>query len=123
MSADNNFWMPFFIGDYIADTLHLTTEQHGAYCLLIMAYWRNKGPLSENSERLASTCKLSGETWEKTMPVIKEFFDTTTCPGKWAHKRIDFELAAAVKRREVARAKGKKGSDARYGKSGDDKDF
>jgi uncharacterized protein YdaU (DUF1376 family) len=33
-------WMPLYVGDYIADTAHLSCAESGAYLHLIMHYWR-----------------------------------------------------------------------------------
>ena len=32
--------MPFLVDAYIADTTHLSLEEHGAYLLLLFAMWR-----------------------------------------------------------------------------------
>ena len=41
-------YMQLYVADYLADTMHLTTEEHGAYLLLIMNYWQTGKPIKEN---------------------------------------------------------------------------
>ena len=85
------YWMPFDIGSYLADTMHLSTRQHGAYLLLIMTYWANGGlPSDFNSWQYI--CKLSPHEWLHDKEKLREFFDSSL-----RHKRIDQELAKAEK--------------------------
>jgi uncharacterized protein YdaU (DUF1376 family) len=67
-------WMPFYVGDYLAATTRLTTEQHGAYVLLLLDYWRN-GPPPHDDLVLAQIVRLSLAAWRKMKPAIMPFFE------------------------------------------------
>lgn len=98
--------MPLYIGDYLADTAHLTRDQHGGYLLLIFAYWRNGGPLPDDDARLARICKASAKQWRELREVLSEFFQIEN--GIWRHKRIEEEIQSscnAYARRAAAAAK------------------
>jgi uncharacterized protein YdaU (DUF1376 family) len=84
-------WMPLYVGDYLRDTMHLTTEQHGAYLLLIMACWVGGGVLPGQDAQLAVIARISPEKWRKMRPVIAAFFQADA--GGWSHNRISKELA------------------------------
>ena len=99
-------WMPLYIGDYLQDTTRLSTEQHGAYLLLIMDYWTN-GPLPDDDAALAQVTRLQPAAWKKTRPVIARFFSIED--GEWRHKRIDEELESARQFIAKQKANGAKG--------------
>jgi len=106
-----DIWMPVYIGDYMADTMHLTTEQHGAYLLLLMAYWMHGGPLPER--QIPDICKMNGPDKDFNMEVLSGFFSINK--GVWTHKRVEIELRKARERCLSASKKGKKGAVVRWG--------
>ena len=85
----NRPWMPLYVADYLADTGHLSTVEHGAYMLLIMHYWQNGG-LPNDDRRLARICRLTEPEWAECREIIVDMFD-----DGWRHKRIDAEAAKA----------------------------
>lgn len=97
-------WMPLHIGEYLADTMHLDNAQNGSYLLLIMAYWRNGGPLNDFDAALGAVAKCSPLQWKKMREVLAPFFRIEG--GKWHHKRIDHELAHAAKKQARSSAGG-----------------
>lgn len=109
-----NVWMPLFIGAYLADTQRLSTEQHGAYLLLIMDYWMNGAP-PDDDEELAQITKLSLAVWRKTKAKIMKFF--TLSEGRWQHKRIEKELKAAKQNKSKAVEKARAAAAARWAKN------
>ena len=105
-------WMPLWIGAYLADTMKLTTVQHGAYFLLLMAYWRERSPLKDDDGELRSITKTERAEWKRMRPVLAEFFKVAD--GVWWHKRVEQEMAEADKRSAAAKLKAQKGADARW---------
>ena len=83
-------YMQLYTSDYLADTAHLTTEEHGAYLLLLMNYWQRGKPLDNTDGRLAHVARLSAERWKAVEPILAEFFmiEGTT----WVQARIERDL-------------------------------
>jgi uncharacterized protein YdaU (DUF1376 family) len=96
-------WMPFYVGDYLGDTEHLSTLQHGAYCLLLFTYWK-RGGLPNDERQLASIAKLSLKAWRRQRPILQAFFH-----DGWKHKRVDAELTRHERIRVLRVAAGARG--------------
>ena len=88
-SKKTDIWMPLYIADYLSSTNRLTTEQHGAYLLLIMDYWKN-GRLPDDDSVLSSVTRLSIDRWIVLRGVLEGFFKVSH--GEWIHERIEKEL-------------------------------
>ncbi len=113
MTVKTEIWMPLYIGDYLADTAYLTTEQHGAYLLLIMAYWRN-GPPPDNDTILESLTKMAPDAWSIARAVLGRYF--VIQDGVWRHSRIEREIEKAQKNRAAAHEKASRAADSRWAK-------
>jgi uncharacterized protein YdaU (DUF1376 family) len=105
--AETGVWMPMYWGDYLADTMHLSTFQHGCYLLLIAAYWRRGGPLPDDMEYLSRVCRTSCDKLARYGNPILAMF--TRKDGLLIHKRIENEILRSSKRLASARASGKAG--------------
>ena len=83
-------YMQLYIADYLADTMHLSAEEHGAYLLLMFNYWQTGKPIPKN--RLAKIARLTNERWADVEPSLQEFF----CDNgeEWVHLRIAEDLAS-----------------------------
>lgn len=96
-------WMPLYVRDYLADTGHLSTVQHGAYCLLIMTYWV-QGGLPDDDEQLAQITGLPVPIWLLHRAVLQRFFHRG-----WKHHRLDAEIARTMDKIAKRTAAGSKG--------------
>lgn len=83
-------YIQLYVADYLADTAHLTTEENGAYLLLIFNYWQRGKALNNANDRLATICRLGKEAWERIKPALIEFFDIDG--DTWTHPRLEKDL-------------------------------
>jgi len=109
--AKIDIWMPLYVADYLADTSRLTTEQHGAYLLLLIDYWRN-GPLPDDDAVLAQITRMSPDAWSNARSTLQAFFKHES--GRWVHGRVEAELAKAKRNGEINSTRAKAAARARW---------
>lgn len=93
-------YMQLYVADYLADTAHLSTVEHGAYLLLIFNYWQRGESFKAKDEqslnkRLTSVTRTSNEEWQQIKNVLSEFFVVTET--EWSHERIERDLLNAAR--------------------------
>ncbi|MGV6394532.1 DUF1376 domain-containing protein [Pseudomonas caspiana] len=102
-------YIQLYVADYLADTMHLTTEEHGAYLLLIFNYWQTGKPIPKS--RLARIARLPNERWISVEVSLNEFFNDNG--NEWEHKRIEQDLDAVHSTQSQRSAAGKASAEAR----------
>jgi len=105
--------MPVFIGDYLADTMHLSTEQHGAYLLLLFHLWR-RGSLHDDDGTLAQITGLTSTAWSQARPVLADFFQIHD--GLWRHGRVERERIRVAAKQQSNSKQAKLAAARRWGK-------
>ena len=100
-------WMPFYVGDYLADTMHLSAAQHGAYLLLLMALWRGNGSIPDCDAMLAAITKSMPQEWKKLRPVLEKL--CVVAEGVWSQKRLTRELEKSQTKYATRVANGRNG--------------
>lgn len=102
-------YIQLYIADYLADTMHLQAEEHGAYLLLIFNYWQTAKPIPKS--RLQLIARVSSERWTDVERTLNEFFNDTGT--HWQHDRIDADLAKVESKQDQAVKAGKASAAAR----------
>ena len=91
---------------YIADTTHLTNEEHGVYLRLLMSAWRSgRASLPNDEKRLRLMVGMSVEEWDSVRDAILAFF--TVEDGRLVQKRLRKEWDTSVARKESGRKGGR----------------
>lgn len=77
---------------HLADTMHLSAEEHGAYLRLLFSYWRS-GPPKDDDHVLGRIVGMSGDQWADVRPLVEPYFEVLH--DQWMHWRTDDELQSA----------------------------
>ncbi|QND55929.1 YdaU family protein [Mesorhizobium huakuii] len=103
-------FMQLYVSDFVGDTLQLSTEQIGAYMLMLMAMWNAGGRLPDDDAKLARITRLSQKRWRAISADLLTFFEREA--GEIGHKRLTKELHKAQVKSEARAAAGARGGAA-----------
>jgi uncharacterized protein YdaU (DUF1376 family) len=99
--------IPLFADAYLADTMHLTTEEHGAYLLMLMAAWRyDDCSLPNDDKKLARIVGLSTRRWTQIRETILDFW--TLDQGRIWNARLRKERGYVLQKSESNRENARK---------------
>ena len=104
-------FMQLYVADYLGDTRHLTTEQHGAYLLLLMTMWRSDGRLPNDPKKLARIAGCTPSRWAKIADDVMAFFEADG--DDLTNARLTFELEKAREKSIKRAVSGTKGGRAK----------
>ena len=97
-------YLPLWTDAFLADTMHLNTEETGAYLLLLMHAWRHPDcTLPDDDTMLARYARVSTRRWPAVKPSITPFW-TKGDDGRLSQKRLTLERNRVVGRLKQARA-------------------
>lgn len=89
--------IPLFGDAYIADTRHLSLEEHGAYLTLMMIAWRAEDcSLPDDDARIARMLGVTAKKWAKLKPTVMSFWCLED--GRWTQKRLSKERQYVAKK-------------------------
>lgn len=110
-------FMQLYVSDFLGDTLSLSTEQLGAYMLLLMAMWNAKGSLPNDPVKLARIARMSVKKWQAIADDVLAFFNLDGTSIR--HNRVTFELQKVERKSELRAAAGAKGGKSKSLKNND----
>lgn len=112
--------LPIFTDAFIADTLHLTAAQTGAYFMLLMCAWRTKDCCLPNDDnKLAAFARMDKRSWNTNRDIILAFWHIKD-DGHLYQKRLRDERKYAEDRRNQAIQAGKASALKRKGRHSTD---
>lgn len=104
-------FMQLYVSDFIGDTLHLSTEQIGAYMLVLMAMWNAGGKLPSDEAKLARVSRMTVKKWRSVSEDLMAFFNLSD--GFISHDRLTKELQKSESKSQSRASAGAEGGRAK----------
>lgn len=102
-------YFEFYPGDYSRDTRHCSLAEHGAFLLLLSAYYATEKPLPADYVALYRICSAMTPEEQAAVRTVADAFFPLADDGLRHNKRADEEIPKALARIETARANGGRG--------------
>jgi len=99
------------IGDYAAETAHLSLIEDAIYSRLLRAYYRDEKPLPRDTDRVAWMIGLSTRREKAALEILLDWFFVPQDDG-WHHNQADEEIA----KYQSNQGKAKAAAEKRWGK-------
>lgn len=119
MSKDVGIWMPVYVGDMLANTTRLNTEQIGALNLLMLDYWRS-GAIPDDAQVIASITRLAASKVKKYRAALLSCGVFDVVEGQWISTYLDGLRDAATENKKEKSERAVKAAEARWGKKAAD---
>jgi uncharacterized protein YdaU (DUF1376 family) len=109
-------WMPLYIGDFTADTMHLNATETGIYIRLIMHCWQH-GSIPYDERQLALIAHVSPRLWNRHRGTIMPFFDVDQSGPRLVNNRVALERLRYDEKRNKNKAGAEKTNTLRASQS------
>jgi len=94
-------WMPLYVGDFLADTMHLSATERGIYISLIIHCWQH-GSIPRDRRKLTRIAACSPQLWHQHAETVLQFFDVVN-DVTMEHRRVKTELLRYEEKRNQTR--------------------
>ena len=102
-------YFEFYVGDYARDTRHCSLAEHGAFLMLLSAYYATEKPLPADYVALYRICSAMAPEEQAAVRSVADAFFPVAADGLRHNARADIEIPKALARIEKARTNGKRG--------------
>lgn len=110
-------YFEFYVGDYARDTAHLSLAEHGAFLMLLAAYYGTEKPLAPDLASLHRIARAMSQAEQKAVKSVADQFFPIAADGFRHNARADEIIARAQVRIDNARANGAKGGRPQKGEN------